>query len=116
MKRQVLIATAIALLVTLCSPEAAQPRPARIRAHHPTAVIAPHHRMRVHYPVQIPIVVPWHLRHRRDAGWVYGFHGGYHWAPNFGWHNLTHEGTYRPTDEHVYVPMSGRDWRFRGRF
>lgn len=112
MKSKILVAAALGLLLALCGPEAANARPSRHREHRGPVFVTSHRR----HPVRVPVVVPWHLRHRREFGWAYGLHGGYHWAPGFGWHNLLHRGQYRVDDARVFVPAHERDWRFRGRF
>lgn len=116
MKRNWMFTTALGLLLALCGPEAATARPQGYREDRRPVFSTPYHRNHLRVPIRIPVVVPWHLRQRHEFGFVYGLHGGYHWAPGIGWHNLLHRGYYRPGESRVFVPASGWDWRFRGRF
>lgn len=110
-KRNFFLVAAVTLLVALCGTEAARARPFEHRDRSRRTVVST---FRTHR-VRTPVAVPWHLRHHREFGWVHGLHGGYHWAPGFGWHNLFHRGYYRVDDGRVFLPAPG-DWRSRRRF
>ena len=39
----------------------------------------------------------------RDSKFYWGWHEGYHWDPNNGWHRWNHQGLYDPNDPNVTV-------------
>ena len=39
--------------------------------------------------------------HMREAKFYWGWHEGYHWDPNNGWHRWNHQGLYDPFDPNI---------------